>query len=238
MKKIYIVIFALIISTQVNSQETAVFFKKANTFFKANVSNGKVAYNSIHKNQAELNELLMLAKNIKVDKSTKNEYQAFWINAYNLTVIKGIIDNYPTKSPLSIGGFFDKTTYELGSTKTTLNNIEHQFLRGNFNDARFHFVLVCGAIGCPPLIAEAYMPSTVNKQLEKQTKLALNGDYFITVNAKKKKVIGSEILKWYKEDFTMNGASEIDFINKYRTEKIPSNYKLTYSTYNWNLNKQ
>lgn len=237
MKKLYI-IFLLTTTIQVNSQNTEVFFQKATMFFKSNVSNGKVAYANIHKNPTELNELLNLAKLIKVNKANKNEYQAFWINTYNLTVIKGIVDNYPTNSPLSIPGFFDKKEYELGGVKTTLNNIEHKLLRAVFNDARFHFVLVCGAIGCPPLINEAYLPNTVENQLEKQTKLALNGTYFITVNTKKKRVIGSEILKWYKEDFTINGTSEIDFINKYRTEKIPSKFKLTYSTYNWDLNKQ
>ncbi|WP_111708052.1 DUF547 domain-containing protein [Lutibacter citreus] len=238
MKNIYIPIFIILISAQVQSQTLDVFFQKADTFFKKNVSNGKVAYNNIHENQSELNDLFNLAKTIKVNKKNKNEYQAFWINTYNLTVIKGIIDNYPTKSPLSIAGFFDKKEYDLGGTKTTLNNIEHEFLRANFKDPRFHFVLVCGAIGCPPLIQEAYLPISVNHQLEKQTTLALNGNYFITVNKKKKRIEGSEILKWYKEDFTMNKTTEIDFINKYRNEKIPSNYKLSYSTYNWNLNKQ
>ena len=58
------------------------------------------------------------------------------------------------------------------------------------------------------------------------------------MNAKKKRVQGSEILKWYKEDFTMNGTSEIDFINKYRDDKIPNNYKLSYFPYDWKLNKQ
>ncbi len=219
------------------SQGPATFFTKADAFFKANVSNGKVNYAGIHKNQDKLNELLSLANTVKVSKSDTKNYQAFWINAYNVSVIKGIIDNYPIKSPLDKAGFFDKTTHKLGGKSITLNDIEHKLLRAQFKDARFHFVLVCGAIGCPPLINKAYLPSSLEAQLEKQTKIALNGT-FLKVNAKKKRVEGSEILKWYKEDFTMNGTSEIDFINKYRTEKIPSNFKLSYFTYNWNLNKQ
>ena len=133
-------------------------------------------------------------------------------------------------------GFFDKTKYSLAGKKVTLNTIENKLLRAKFKDARFHFVLVCGAIGCPPLINKAYLPDTLEAQLETQTKKALNGS-FLRVNTKKKRVAGSEILKWYKEDFVQNG-SEIDFINTYRTEKIPNTYKLTYFTYNWNLNKQ
>ena len=213
------------------------FFNKTDAFLKANVSNGKVAYSKIYSNQNELNNILGIAEGISVSKNDANNYQAFWINAYNLSVIKGIIDNYPTNSPLDNAGFFDKTIYSLGGKNITLNDIEHKLLRGQFKDARFHFVLVCGAIGCPPLINHAYLPNTLNAQLEAQTKTALNGS-FLRVNAKKKRVQASQIMEWYKDDFTMNGETEIDFINKYRTEQLDSKFKLTYFPYDWNVNKQ
>jgi len=218
-------------------QDLNTFFNKADSFFAEHVNAGKVAYSKINSNQSALNELLVLAENITVSESDANTYQAFWINAYNLSVIKGIIDNYPTKSPLDNAGFFDKTTYSLGGKNITLNDIEHKLLRAKFNDARFHFVLVCGAVGCPPLINKVYLPETLDAQLETQTKIAINGS-FLKVNTKKKRVEGSEILKWYKEDFTMNGMTEIDYINQYRTEKIPNNFKLTYFPYDWKVNKQ
>ncbi len=232
---VFSIILALVFNTGF-SQDINVFFGKADTFFKNYVSGGKVAYSKIHSNQDGLNELLTNAKSIKVSVDDSKRYQAFWINVYNLAVVKGIIDNYPIKSPLDKAGFFDKIKYDVGGKSITLNDIEHKLLRGQFNDARFHFVLVCGALGCPPLINTAYLPNTLDAQLEKQTNLAINGS-FIKVNDKKKRVQGSEILKWYKEDFVQNG-SEIDFLNTYRTEKIPSNYKLSYFPYNWNLNKQ
>ena len=237
MMKTYLLIVSLLVSTYGFSQDLNTFFNKADSFFKTNVSNGKVAYSNIHTNQDDLNDLLNLAKGLKVSEKDHKNYQAFWINTYNITVIKGVIDNYPTKSPLDHAGFFDKTTYDLGGKSVTLNDIEHKLLRAKFKDARFHFVLVCGAIGCPPLINKAYLPNSLEAQLDTQTKKALNGN-FLKINLKKKRVEGSEILKWYKEDFTMNGTSEIDFINLYRTDKIPSNFKLTYFPYNWNLNNQ
>ena len=237
MKKQFIVILIALISFEGISQDLNTFFSKADAFFKANVSNGRVAYSKIHAAPSQLNDLLGLAEGISVSKSDANNYQAFWINAYNLSVIKGIIDNYPTNSPLDNAGFFDKTKHSLGGKNITLNDIEHKLLRGQFNDARFHFVLVCGAVGCPPLINKAYLPSTLNAQLEAQTKKAINGD-FIRVNTKKKRVEVSQIMEWYKGDFKMNGMTEIDFINKYRTEKLEGKYKLSYFPYNWKVNKQ
>ena len=237
MMKRLIFLITLMLSITVSAQNIETFFSKTNTFLGTHVKDGKVDYKSIHKDQSSLDEILKLAEGISVSSSDANNFQAFWINAYNLSVIKGIIDNYPTKSPLDNKGFFDKTTYSLGGKQITLNDIEHKLLRAKFKDARFHFVLVCGAVGCPPLINKAYLPSTLDTQLETQTKKALNGS-FLKVNTKKKRVEASEIMKWYKEDFTMNGMTEIDFINKYRTEQIPDNYKLSYFTYNWSLNKQ
>ncbi|WP_044405006.1 DUF547 domain-containing protein [Lacinutrix sp. Hel_I_90] len=238
MKKIAIVMVVLFLGDfSVQAQNLDRFFNKTEAFFKANVINGKVAYDAIKKDQTALNEVLKIAEGISVQKGAAANYQAFWINAYNLSVIKGIVDNYPINSPLDHKGFFDKTTYNLGGMAVTLNAIENKLLRENFKDPRFHFVLVCGALGCPPLISKAYLPDTLELQLETQTRLALNGR-FLKVDTANKKVEGSELLKWYKTDFTRNGLTEIDFINTYRTKKIPTDYTLTYFTYNWSLNKQ
>ena len=217
------------------AQNPSDFFSKADIFFKEYVVNGKVDYSKIKTNRNKLDAILGLAKGISVSKSEANTYQAFWINAYNLSVIKGIVDNYPLSSPLDKKGFFDKTTYNLGGKNITLNDIENKLLRETFKDARFHFVLVCGAIGCPPLISNAYLPKTLSSQMAKQTKIALNGS-FLKVNAKKSRVEVSQIMEWYKDDFTMKGKTEIDFINTYRSEKIPNDFKLSYFPYNWKTN--
>ena len=48
----------------------------------------------------------------------------------------------------------------------------------------------------------------------------------------------SEIFKWYNGDFSDKAPSLIDYLNKYRFEAIPTNYKTGYYTYDWNLNGQ
>ena len=237
MNKIITLLIVFLFGTNAFSQDLTPFFSKVDAFLKTNVANGRVDYSKIHENQKTLDELMRLAESVSVSEKEPKVYQAFWINAYNISIIKGIIDNYPTNSPLEITGFFDKETYQLAGKNTTLNDIENKLLREKFKDPRFHFALVCGALGCPPLISEAYLPDSLDAQLAQQTNIALNGS-FLKVNAKKKRVEVSEIMKWYKEDFRLNGTSEIDFINKYRTEKIPTNYKLTYFPYNWSVNKK
>lgn len=237
MKKFLFFLFMINAFTN-NAQDLNSFFKNADDFLKSHVVDGKVDYKAIKKDSAQLDGLIDQAKDISVVSSDKSNYQAFWINTYNLIVIKGIVEQYPVKSPLDINGFFDKIKYDIGGKSVTLNDIENNMLRAKFSDARFHFVLVCAGLGCPPIIPGAYMPDTLDAQLTKQTKLAINNPNFIKVNTKKKRVGLSEIFKWYNEDFTGNGMSLIDFINQYKTQKVPANFKTSYYTYDWNLNNK
>jgi len=238
MKKSLLLIFAFVslFSTEIFSQSVASFFDEADAFFKTHVSNGKVDYKAIHSSSEKLVALLELAKNITVSTSEANTYKAFWINAYNLAVIKGIIDNYPIKSPLDKTGFFDTVKYDLGGTSITLNDIENIKLRAKFEEPRFHFVLVCGAKGCPPLISKAYKPDSLEKSLQRQTIKALNNSSFTRVT--NNEVAFSEIFKWYKEDFVTKTTSEIDFLNTYREQKVPTDAKITYYSYDWRLNSK
>jgi len=232
-KSIFLILFSVTIGT---AQGLTNFLEKTDGFFKTHVKNGKVDYTEIKKDPTVLYELVEMAKTISVSKDKADDYQAFWINGYNLTVIMGVMNNYPLKSPLDKDGFFDKTTYDIGGTVTTLNDIENKLLRKVFpKEARFHFVLVCGGLGCPPIINEAYIPSKLNAQLERQTNLALNDTNFIRV--KKNKVEVSQIFEWYPEDFKQDGMNLVDFINKYRTEPLPEKSKVSYYQYDWRLNQ-
>lgn len=218
------------------SQETDTFFSTADAFFKTHVANGRVDYKAIAENPSALNTLVDMAHNISVSKEKDKEYKAFWVNAYNMLVIKGIVENYPLQSPLNVDGFFDKQQYSVGGKMITLNAIENEVLRANFpNEPRFHFVLVCAGLGCPPIINQAYMPSKIESQLQQQTTKALNDAKFIRVEGNSAKV--SQIFEWYKGDFERAGGI-LSFINRYRTPKLPKAIDLGYYPYDWTLNSK
>ncbi|MGB3151160.1 MAG: DUF547 domain-containing protein [Maribacter sp.] len=233
MNKIPILFVALLFVTVGYSQNKADFFAKADIFFKTYVQDGRFDYKSIKKNPRTLNELVQLAREISVDMGNASEFEAFWINGYNLLVVKGIVENYPMVSPLDISGFYDVTKYIIGGKSITLNDIEHQLLRKDFSkDPRFHFVLVCGGLGCPPIIDEAYMPNRLNAQLNRQTRKALNDSNFIQINNNVVKI--PQMFEWYRSDFEHNGKV-IDFINRYRSEKLAASTEITHYPHDWNL---
>ena len=237
MKNLLLLFSIVTINLSLQSQTIDSFFDKSDSFFNTYVKNNKVDYEPLVKNDIKLDEILKIAQTIDLTNENANVVKAFWINAYNLTVIKTVVSKYPIKSPQDVSGFFDKIMHNLAGKKITLNDIENKMLRAKYKDARLHFVLVCGANGCPPILNKSYLPSTLEEQLNKQTRLAVNNQNFIRVNEKSKKLQLSQIFDWYKEDFVSKTSQEIDFLNKYRNDKIDNSYKISYYNYDWNLNK-
>jgi hypothetical protein len=226
-----LLIIAILFSIASFAQENT-FFDKTDAFLKKHVSENKVDYAAIKKNSSELDEILKLIADYELT-NENNTNQAFLINAYNLLVIKGVSVKFPIKSPLDIPGFFDKITYTISSKKVTLNDIENKMLRAKYDDARLHFVLVCGANGCPPILPEAYLPKTLDTKLDQQTTKALNNPNFIKVMGDKIQL--SQLFEWYKEDFK---NKEIEFINSFRENKLNPKSKFSYYPYDWSLNKK
>ena len=214
------------------------FFSESDQFFKQYIRNGRVDYSAISKHPAALNALVSRVENFDLSAAPDaSARKAFWINAYNILVIKGIVNDYPTKSPMDTGGFFDRKKYNAGGGKLTLNDIENKKIRAVYKDARIHFVLVCAAIGCPSIIPGAYFPETLDKQLQERTEISLNQNLHVRLDKASKKVFVSEIFKWYREDFVTGGSTVIEYINRFREDKIPANFSVDYTPYDWRLNE-
>ncbi len=229
----FIIATFVIIGTTTGQNIDKKFFNDTHSFLQKNVKNGKVNYAPL-KSDAQLKSLIQTIAKADLKNADDATKQAFYINAYNLLVINQAAQKYPLQSVQDIVGFFDKKKNTVGGKSLTLNKLEKDYLLKPYGDARFHFVLVCGALGCPPITNFAYTPQKLEQQLEMQTKLALNDNNFIKVNGNKAEL--SQIFKWYTSDFGGNTKSVIKFINKYRTNKIPSSAKVSFYNYSWKLN--
>ena len=209
------------------------FFNDTHSFLQKNVKNGRVNYTGL-KSNAQLKSLIQVVENANVANADDATKKAFYINAYNLLVINQAAQKYPLNSVQDIAGFFERKKVTVGGKRLTLNKLEKDYLLKPYNDARFHFVLVCGALGCPPITNFAYTPEKLDQQMDMQTKLALNDANFIKVSGNKVEL--SQIFKWYTNDFGGSKKSILRFINKYRTRAIPSGAKVNYYQYDWKLN--
>jgi len=187
-----------------------------------------------------------------------SERLAFLINLYNAATLKLILDHYPITSIKKIGNFFkgpwDQPVVRLFGETITLDNLEHDIIRKEYNEPRIHMALVCAAKGCPPLRREAYVAEKLDAQLEGQSRRFLASPAGLRIDRGRKVAYFSSIFKWYGKDFVEAYLPSSAFTGLDKTERAVANfcsrylpesdrdylkaggYSVKYLDYDWSLN--
>lgn len=196
---------------------------------------GQVNYKGFQNDKEKLDDYLKtLSDHQPIENWSDNEKLAYWINAYNAFTISLIIEHYPVKSIMDIKNAWDLKFIQLGTNTYSLNEIEHEIIRKEFNEPRIHFALVCAALSCPILLNEAYMADKLEQQLQQQGILFINDPSKNVITPKKAKI--SQLFNWFADDFTKN-VSMIDYLNSFSKTKLTSKTKIEFMDYNWDLNE-
>ncbi len=239
MKKLLLFIAVFGFANTIKAQTTELFFEQTNEFLQKNVSpEGKVDYAKLKKSPGELMYILTNAEKLKTQFDSKDTAKAFWINIYNLEVIKGVLDNYPLKSVNDVPGFFKENNFLVGGQELTLDDIENTILREIFVDAGIHFVLSSAANGGAPLMNSAYMPEKVNDQIKQRATMFINAKDFYKVYKATNSIELPKIFEWYKKDFVTGYFNELDFINIFLEKKVDPKMKIMTYSFDWSLNQK
>jgi len=203
--------------------------------------NGMVDYQAFLNNQ-KFTTYLKAIENADISGFTNDDKLAFYINAYNATVIKNVINHLPINSPMDVEGFFNKIKHSIAGKEMTLDELEHNFAL-KIEPVLSHFGLVCAAISCPKLIRNAYKGESVIKQLEENGRIYLKDSDKNRLDKENKILYLSEIFKWFKESFVKRYGSlketAIHFLNNDEGDYLMKNeVSVKYLKYNWKLNTQ
>ena len=218
---------------------------------------GRVNYEALKGRDRDLKASIQTIESL-----SKGEYESFntkqkmvfWINAYNIGVIKTIIDNYPIKrgfniralaypanSIQQISNVWDRPVLSLLGKQVSLNDIENKFLRPEFKDPRAHFAIVCASIGCPVIRSQAYTAEKLDQQLLEQIQKFLSDPQKARYDILKDVLYLSSIFKWFGEDFKQVGGV-ITFIKIYAPKGLfnglSEQTKIEWLGYDWNLNEE
>ena len=178
-------------------------------------------------------------KSADMDQLGRDDRLAFLINSYNAFTIKLLTENYPIASIKDIpdADRWDGVRWNLAGKTVSLNQIEHKYVRPNFKEARIHFALVCGAIGCPPLRNEAYIGEKLEEQLAGQLTYALNHATWFQYDKQNNQVGLTKLFDWYGGDFKQIDGTIFDFIRNH-SDKLAGveSPNVKWLDYNWNLN--
>ena len=220
---------------------------------------GLVNYTALQANRAQLDRFNQSLGEVTPETYAgwnEAEQIAFLINAYNAFTLQSIIDQEPIKDSIrDISGVWNRRKFVLAGSEKTLDNIEHDILRKDFNEPRIHVALVCAAMSCPPLRNEPYFPEQLDAQLDDQTVKFASSPHGFSLDQQDKRVYLSSIFKWYGQDFEQtygiktkfNGNDKQRAVLNYFAPVLNSesqkfleqeDYKVKYLDYDWSLNKQ
>lgn len=182
------------------------------------------------------------------------ERLAFWINGYHAYTIQLIVAHGERESIrninrsfgfLKLKGPWSERLVRAGGRSLTLDDVEHGIIRREFQEPRIHFALVCAAIGCPPLRAEAYTGRRLDAQLEDQGRL-----FLLASPAKNRVDVEGRVLHVsmifirYREDFGGTGAAVGRYIAHWypagpaRSLLLAGDFRTVETNYDWTLNSQ
>ncbi|PCM44208.1 DUF547 domain-containing protein [Marinobacter sp. ANT_B65] len=186
----------------------------------------------------------------------RGESVAFWINAYNFFMLEQILTERPggelVTSVWDYGGrvnpfvdsVFDRENFVIGGERFSLSQIEKGVLLGEgyqtrgWKDARVHFAVNCASVGCPPLRDQVYTATNLEDLLQENTRRAFNTQHHLKVSGNT--LYGTELFKWYKQDFVEAEGSVRAFIRRWASdtvaEQVAGTNELDYIDYDWSLN--
>jgi hypothetical protein len=231
--------------------------KHVKTFSNGNAS--VLDYTAIKAEQATLKAYLgalTAVSEAEYGKWTKAQRLAFLINAYNAYTVELILTKYPDlESIKDLGSVFSspwkKKFFSLLGQESNLDDIEHGLIRspGVFDDPRIHAGVVCASIGCPMLRPEAFIPETLDAQLDDGMKRFLADASRNRYDAAGGRLQVSKIFDWYGKDFEKGHksydslkstfarhAAQLATTPEAQAKVRNGDYKLEFLDYDWKLN--
>jgi len=204
---------------------------------------GFVDYDGLKKDPAALDAYITTIGKADVETLGRDERLAFLINAYNAFTLRLILDHYTIDSIKDIPSDqrWDAKRWEVAGGTYSLNQIEHELIRPKFAEPRVHFALVCAAVGCPPLRADAYTGARLEEQLTDQTRYVHTHPRWFRLNEAKGEVALTALYDWYGGDFTQKASSVTAFAAQYSPELVRlinagKEPRVAFLDYSWKLN--
>ncbi len=184
--------------------------------------------------------------------ASRAEALAYYLNAYNALVFKGVLERGPEKKSVWRGlvsgySFFVGMKVTVGGEKTSLKALEDDVVRDEFEDPRIHAALNCASISCPRLPRHAFGAATLEAELDAAVREFVNDPRHVQVEAGSAKVQLSKIFDWFSSDFLAEekrlgraSSNLIDYVNRYRSPdaQIPNGYSIGFLPYDKGINQQ
>ena len=206
-----------------------------------NVRNGFVDYDGIAA-EPQLGEFIeQLGKTQPAELTSADIRLAFYINAYNILAIQGILDGQSPSNRRGRRKFFRQQTFDMLGEQISLDTLEHEYIN-MLDEPRIHFAIVCASIACPRLSSRAYRAEELNVQLHEATKRFINDLTRNRFDTERRIAFLSEIFDRYADDFIAAGGSLQGYLARFIADAPVQDalrlgeFEIRFVDYDWNLN--
>jgi hypothetical protein len=215
-------------------------------------ADGKVDYARLAERRTQLDDAVgqlgAIGPDSHAERFPTNEHRlAYWLNAYNAFTLHAIMAEYPISSVWKTrdGQFFQRRRHLAGGRAVSLDDIEHEILRGEFAEPRIHFAINCGSNGCPALRPTAYVGDGLRDTLRAATQQFLGNAWNCRVDHAGHRIFVSRIFKMYAQDFAGEQGTTHDYrigVLRFVAQHLDlpveqiADYEVVYNTYDWGLN--
>ena len=141
---------------------------------------------------------------------TDEEREAFWINAFNASMVKYACDRYPARSLKIFGGGvglpWEKKKIDALGELYSFNELRSLLVK-QFRDPRIDLALFLATKSSPNL--KVYHPETLSAELDSAVHRFVNDKRFVRIDRAANTVTLSKLLDWYGNDFISERVSTI-----------------------------
>jgi Protein of unknown function, DUF547 len=164
---------------------------------------------------------------------------AYLINSYNALSMASVLDRgIPERLDLLDRiQFFVLRRTVVGGQPISLRAYENDVIRP-LGDERVHFALNCMLASCPRLPQHPFTANGLDHELDAAARLFFTEPRNCAVDPTKRELYLSEILSFYTEDFLAKAPSLPAYVNRWRTDKVPEDFAVTFYRYDWTINRQ
>jgi hypothetical protein len=167
---------------------------------------GLVNYRALNEQSEPLEAYLDQLAEADLDALNESERLALLINAYNAFTLKLILEHWDggrieSIKDISAAQRWEAQRWNLGGRQVSLNQIEHEIIRKQFDEPRIHWALVCAALDCPPLRREAYIGPKLDTQLADQTRRVHRSPKYVDFDPDTATLELTALYQWYGQDF-------------------------------------
>ncbi|MDP6124650.1 MAG: DUF547 domain-containing protein, partial [Candidatus Latescibacteria bacterium] len=210
----------------------------------SHVGNGRVHYDGIAGDRHFATFIEVLKQTDPQVLADSADALAFWINAYNALVMRGVIDfDVPENlEAVGLGLFVSSIEYEVAGLTISLDALENGIVRDDeshpsvsilpqqledrlmllhpqlFNDRtvdpRVHFAITCAAMSCPKLLSIPYQEATLDSALDANTRAYLASPKGLVPHTDAPTEY-SDLFQWFEADFARAYSSVFNFVRNH-----------------------